>query len=49
MSLVKVSLDDADYISPFKLLFRDADKIEIPNEDKEFRKSRLKDYLILVV
>ena len=28
---------------PFELLFRDINKIEMPNKDKEFIKSRLKD------
>ena len=36
------SLDYPDHMLPFKLLFRDINKIEMPNEDKEFIKSRLK-------
>ena len=36
-------LDYADHMLPFELLFRDINKSEMPNEDKEFIKSRLKD------
>ena len=36
-------MDYADHILPFELLFRDINKSEIPNEDKEFIKSSLKD------
>ena len=36
-------LDFADHMLPFKLLFRDINKNEITNEEKEFIKSRLKD------
>ena len=36
-------LDYADHMLPFKLLFRNIYKNEMPNEDKEFVKSRLKD------
>ena len=35
-------LDYADHVLPFKLLFRDINRNEMPNEDKEFIKSRLK-------
>ena len=33
----------ADHMLPFELLFRDINKNEMSNEDKEFTKSRLKD------
>ena len=33
----------ADHMLPFELLFRDINKNEMPNEDKEFIKTRLKD------
>ena len=36
-------LDYAYHMLPFELLCRDINKIEIPNEDKEFLESRLKD------
>ena len=36
-------LDYADHMLPFELLVRDINKSEMPNEDKEFIKSRLKD------
>ena len=36
-------LDYADYMLPSELLFRDINKNEMPNEDKKFIKSRLKD------
>ena len=36
-------LDYADHMLPFELLFRNIYKNELPNEDKEFVKSRLKD------
>ena len=36
-------LDYPDHMLPFELLFRDINKNEMPNEDKEFIKSRLKD------
>ena len=36
-------LDYSDHMLPFELLFRDINKIEMANEDKEFRKYRLKD------
>ena len=32
-----------DHMLPFKLLFRDINKIEMPNEDKVFMKSSVKD------
>ena len=35
-------MDYADHILPFQLLFRNINKIEIPNGDKELVKSRLK-------
>ena len=34
----------ADYLLPFELLFRDIDLCEVPNYDKEFIHSRLRDY-----
>ena len=37
--------DYLDHMLPFELLFRDINKIEIPNEDKGFMKSRLKDFV----
>ena len=36
-------LDYADHFLPFELLFRDINKNEMPNEDREFIKTRLKD------
>ena len=36
-------LDHADHMLPFELLFRDINKNEMPNEDKEFLKTSLKD------
>ena len=36
-------LDYADHMLPFELLFRDINKNEMPNEDKEYIKTRLKD------
>ena len=33
----------ADYLLPFELLFRDIDLCEVPNYDKEFIRSRLRD------
>ena len=33
----------ADYLLPFELLFRDIELCEVPNYDKEFIRSRLKD------
>ena len=33
----------ADYLPPFELLFRDSDLCEVPNYDKEFIRSRLRD------
>ena len=36
-------LNYADQMLHFKLLFRDIDKNDVPNEDKKFIKSRLKD------
>ena len=36
-------MDYAYHMLPFKLLSRDISKNEMPNEDKEFIKSRLKD------
>ena len=36
-------MDYADHILPFELLLMDVNKNEMPNEDKEFIKSRLKD------
>ena len=39
-------LDYPDHMLPFELLFRDTNKIEMPNEDKEFMISRLKDSAI---
>ena len=33
----------ADHMLPFELLSRDSNENEMPNEDKEFIKSRLKD------
>ena len=35
-------LDYADHMLPFELLFRDINKNETPNEDKELIKTRLK-------
>ena len=46
-------LDYRDHMLPFKLLFRDINKIEMSNEDKEFMKKkkakRFCIYFILVV
>ena len=36
-------LDYADHLLPFELLFRDINKNEMPNKDREFIKTRLKD------
>ena len=36
-------LDYEDHMLPFELLFRDINKNEMLNEDKEFLKTRLKD------
>ena len=33
----------ADYLQPFELLFRDIDLCEVPDYDKEFIHSRLRD------
>ena len=37
-------LDYPDHMSPFELLFRDINKNEMPNEEKKFIRSRLKEY-----
>ena len=36
-------MDYADRMLPFELIFRDTNNNEMPNEDKEFIKTRLKD------
>ena len=36
-------LDYPDHMLPFKLLFRGINRIEMPNEDEEFMKRKLKD------
>ena len=35
--------DYVDHLLPFELLFRDINKNKIPNEDREFIKTKLKD------
>ena len=42
-SIPSQRLDYADHMLPFELLFRDINKNEMPNEDKKFIKTRLKD------
>ena len=41
-SIPRKRLDYADHMLPFELLFRDTNKSEMPNEGKEFIKTRLK-------
>ena len=39
------NINYADYLLPFELLFRAIDLCEIPSYDKEFIRSRLRDFV----